>query len=57
MLISGIGFYNEVGYLVIGKANGNYITRQAKGAFDFISKPFKPQDLQEVIDRAAKEIN
>jgi len=29
---------------------------QAKGAFDFISKPFKPQDLQEVIDRAAKEI-
>jgi len=30
---------------------------QAKGAFDFISKPFKPQDLQEVVDRAAKEIN
>ena len=30
---------------------------QAKGAFDFISKPFKPQDLQEVIDRAAKELN
>lgn len=29
---------------------------QAKGAFDFISKPFKPQDLQEVVDRAAKEL-
>jgi DNA-binding NtrC family response regulator len=29
---------------------------QAKGAFDFISKPFKPQDLQEVIDRAAVEL-
>lgn len=28
---------------------------QAKGAFDFISKPFRPQDLKEVIDRAAKE--
>lgn len=26
---------------------------QAKGAFDFISKPFRPQDLKEVIDRAA----
>jgi DNA-binding NtrC family response regulator len=25
---------------------------QAKGAFDFISKPFRPQDLKEVIDRA-----
>lgn len=29
---------------------------QAKGAFDFISKPFKPQDLREVIERASKEI-
>jgi DNA-binding NtrC family response regulator len=29
---------------------------QAKGAFEFISKPFKPQDLQEVIDRAAKDL-
>lgn len=28
---------------------------QAKGAFDFISKPFRPQDLKEVIDKAAKE--
>jgi DNA-binding NtrC family response regulator len=28
---------------------------QAKGAFDFISKPFRPQDLKEVIDRAARE--
>jgi DNA-binding NtrC family response regulator len=30
---------------------------QAKGAFDFISKPFKPQDLQKIIDRAAKELD
>lgn len=29
---------------------------QAKGAFDFISKPFRPQDLQEVIDRAAQTL-
>ena len=29
---------------------------QAKGAFDFISKPFKPQDLREVIERAAQEL-
>jgi len=29
---------------------------QAKGAFDFISKPFRPQDLQEVIDKATKEM-
>ena len=29
---------------------------QAKGAFDFISKPFKPQDLRTVIERAAQEL-
>jgi len=29
---------------------------QAKGAFDFISKPFKPQDLREIIVRAAEEL-
>lgn len=29
---------------------------QVKGAFDFISKPFKPQDLQKVIERAAQEL-
>ena len=28
---------------------------QAKGAYDFISKPFRPQDLKEVIDRIAAE--
>ncbi len=28
---------------------------EAKGAFDFISKPFRPQDLREVIERAVKE--
>jgi len=27
---------------------------QAKGAFDFISKPFTPNDLKKVIDQAAK---
>jgi len=30
---------------------------QAKGAFDFISKPFKPQDLREVIEKAAQELD
>ena len=30
---------------------------QVKGAFDFISKPFKPQDLREVIGRAAEELS
>jgi DNA-binding NtrC family response regulator len=29
---------------------------QIKGAFDFISKPFKPHDLQKIIDRAAQEL-
>ncbi len=27
-----------------------------RGAFDFIAKPFKPADLREVIERAAKEL-
>lgn len=30
---------------------------QAKGAFDFISKPFRPQDIKDVIDRASEELN
>ncbi len=28
----------------------------AKGAFDFIAKPFKPNELREVIEKAASEI-
>ena len=28
----------------------------AKGAFDFIAKPFQPKDLRAIIDKAAKEI-
>jgi DNA-binding NtrC family response regulator len=28
----------------------------AKGAFDFIAKPFKPNDLRAVIERAAKQL-
>ncbi len=28
---------------------------EAKGAFDFISKPFRPQDLREVIERAVEK--
>ena len=27
-----------------------------KGAFDFIAKPFKPNDLRVIIDKAAKEL-
>jgi DNA-binding NtrC family response regulator len=29
---------------------------QAKGAFDFISKPFRPKDLKVAIDRAAASL-
>jgi len=29
---------------------------EAKGAFNFISKPFRPQDLKEIIDKAAEEL-
>jgi DNA-binding NtrC family response regulator len=28
----------------------------AKGAFDFIAKPFRPQELRDVIGRAAREL-
>jgi DNA-binding NtrC family response regulator len=30
---------------------------QAKGAFDFISKPFRPRELKEAIDRAAAALD
>jgi len=35
------------------------VAREAlsKGAFDFIAKPFKPNDLRAIIDRAAKTVN
>jgi len=28
----------------------------AKGAFDFIAKPFQPKELKEIVDRAAAEL-
>jgi DNA-binding NtrC family response regulator len=28
----------------------------AKGAFDFLAKPFQPKDLREMIEKAAKEL-
>jgi DNA-binding NtrC family response regulator len=30
---------------------------EAKGAYDFISKPFKPQDLRKVIEKVAEKIS
>ncbi len=34
------------------------VARQAlaKGAFDFIAKPFKPNDLRTIIEKAAKQL-
>jgi DNA-binding NtrC family response regulator len=34
------------------------VAREAltKGAFDFIAKPFKPNDLRAIIDRAARDL-
>ena len=29
----------------------------AKGAFDFIAKPFKPEDLRVIINKAAKQLS
>jgi DNA-binding NtrC family response regulator len=29
----------------------------AKGAFDFIAKPFKPEDLRIIINKATKQLN
>jgi len=29
----------------------------AKGAFDFIAKPFKPNDLRTIIEKAAKQLS
>ena len=35
------------------------VARQAlaKGAFDFIAKPFKPNDLRTIIEKAAKQLH
>jgi DNA-binding NtrC family response regulator len=30
---------------------------QARGAFDFVSKPFRPQELLEIIEKAARELD
>ena len=40
------------GYATIEMAN----EAMGKGAFEFIAKPFKPNELREVIERAAKAV-
>lgn len=43
--------------MITGYARADVVREaQLKGAFDVIAKPFRPQDLVEILERAAREI-
>ena len=53
-----LGIYPDIKIIVITGYAMMEIAREAmeKGAFDFIAKPFKPDDLREIIEKAANAL-